>query len=236
MKTVLIGDIHGRDIWKSIVDKETPDRVVFVGDYLDSFDITPSIQIHNLKEIFEFKKTSNIEVVTLIGNHDYHYMMVGETYSGYRPQIQFNVYDILKENISDLKIAYSFDKYLCTHAGVSSIFMNNTFGDDWDVESIVEKLNTTFQYKPLTFKFSGWSPYGDDVTQSPIWIRPTSLLFSNKKHPIKKRWIQIFGHTEQTDLNLNYMRKYLGGRYYNIDTLNVKKYLIHDKILTVGEL
>ena len=40
MKTLLLGDIHGRNIWKEIIKKETPDRVVFIGDYFDSFDIT----------------------------------------------------------------------------------------------------------------------------------------------------------------------------------------------------
>ena len=39
MKTILIGDIHGRSIWKRIVADEKPDRVVFIGDYFDSFDI-----------------------------------------------------------------------------------------------------------------------------------------------------------------------------------------------------
>jgi len=39
MKTIFIGDIHGQDTWKKIVESENPDRVVFIGDYFDSFDI-----------------------------------------------------------------------------------------------------------------------------------------------------------------------------------------------------
>jgi len=77
MKTVFIGDIHGRSIWKQIVEQEKPDRVIFVGDYFDSFDIPGIDQIHNFKEIIHFKKTSGIEVVLLVGNHDYHYMGYG---------------------------------------------------------------------------------------------------------------------------------------------------------------
>ena len=40
MKTIVIGDIHGRTIWKQIVI-ENPDfdKLVFIGDYFDSFDI-----------------------------------------------------------------------------------------------------------------------------------------------------------------------------------------------------
>ena len=32
MKTIFLGDTHGRSLWKDIVAKETPDRVVFIGD------------------------------------------------------------------------------------------------------------------------------------------------------------------------------------------------------------
>ena len=38
-KTIIIGDIHGRDIWKNIVAQEQADRVIFIGDYFDSFNI-----------------------------------------------------------------------------------------------------------------------------------------------------------------------------------------------------
>lgn len=69
MKTIFIGDIHGRDIWKDIVSQEKPDRVVFIGDYFDSFDIKGPVQIHNFKEIIEFKKSGECEVIMLIGNH-----------------------------------------------------------------------------------------------------------------------------------------------------------------------
>lgn len=34
-KKTIIGDIHGRDIWKEIVNREDG-NVVFVGDYFDS--------------------------------------------------------------------------------------------------------------------------------------------------------------------------------------------------------
>ena len=50
-KTIVIGDIHGRDIWKSIVAQENPDRVIFIGDYFDSFNIESVTQQHNFKEI-----------------------------------------------------------------------------------------------------------------------------------------------------------------------------------------
>lgn len=41
MRTLVIGDIHGHDSWKAIVENEEYDNVVFLGDYLDAFQIKP---------------------------------------------------------------------------------------------------------------------------------------------------------------------------------------------------
>lgn len=69
MKTLFLGDIHGRDIWKDIINKENPDKVIFIGDYFDSFNILWDIQLLNFLDIMEFKKNSEKEVITLLGNH-----------------------------------------------------------------------------------------------------------------------------------------------------------------------
>ncbi len=78
MKTIFIGDIHGRDVWKTIIDNETPNRVVFMGDYFDSFDISPAEQQYNFKEIIEFKEKGECEVIMLVGNHDFHYFLLNQ--------------------------------------------------------------------------------------------------------------------------------------------------------------
>jgi len=244
MKTVFIGDIHGRSIWKKIIQQEDPDRIVFLGDYFDSFDIPGIDQIHNFKEIVEFKKSSEKEVVLLIGNHDLHYMDIGEKYSGFQPGLQFDISAVLFENLPELQMAFSFDRYLCTHAGVSHIWMENTFGIyGWDCWNLVEKINEMFVFRPKAFCFSGWNSYGNDVTQSPVWIRIPALLASNKKRRsdsnywIKKNFIQIVGHTQVKDLNLGHMRKYMGGKYYMADALEIGKFLIDiDGKLSAGEI
>ena len=238
-KTIVIGDIHGRDIWKSIVAQENPDRVIFIGDYFDSFNIPGIDQIHNFKEIVEYKKTSGKEVILLVGNHDFHYMNVGETYSGFQPALKFDIGMVLKENMEHLQMAYSFDKFLCTHAGVSSAFMDRWFKNTWNCDNLVEKLNETFTYSPFIFRFNGWDPYGDDVVQSPIWIRTRSLLISNRKRgkdSIKGRFIQIIGHTQVKSIDIKLTDKSMGGKYYMIDALPSKEYLIYDGELKVGKL
>ena len=51
MKTIVLGDTHGRSQWKLIVNMEKADQVIFIGDYFDSYDLTAADQMYNFKEI-----------------------------------------------------------------------------------------------------------------------------------------------------------------------------------------
>ena len=83
MKTITIGDIHGYDTWKQAGDidllikgefEPDYDKYIFVGDYVDSFDLT-NIQIYaNLLELIQFKKKFPEHVVLILGNHDLQYL------------------------------------------------------------------------------------------------------------------------------------------------------------------
>jgi hypothetical protein len=242
MKTVVIGDIHGRSLWKLIVHQENPDRVIFIGDYFDSFDISGVEQIQNFKEILEYKKTSGKEVILLIGNHDHHYYPeIGNTgTSGYQKGIAPNITQVIDENRKHLQMAYCYDEFLFTHAGVSPEFMDASFGpNDWNEDTVVTQLNELFEYQPRKFDFNGFDPYGDNTYQTPIWIRPRSLMAVNKKHDkgLKKKYIQIVGHTQVNKLDLVGAQKAAGGRYYLIDCLGTTgEYLvIQDGELIVGQ-
>lgn len=228
-KTVFIGDVHGSDRWKSVVSKERDaDRFVFVGDYFDSFDIPGLIQMHNFKEIMEFKKNSSVEVVTLIGNHDYHYFPeIGSNgTSGYQVRLAPAISMLIQENRQNLQIAYSFDNVLCTHAGVSEVFLDQVFGYKiWNVNKIVENLNELFEYKPKSFEFNGFEPTGDNRSQTPLWIRPRSLVAASKN--IRKSFYQVVGHTELRYMDIESTHKWAGGKYFFVDTLNTSgEYLI----------
>lgn len=243
MKTVVIGDIHGRSVWKLIVEMEKPDRVIFMGDYFDSFDISGVEQIHNFKEIVEYKETSfsrvgtleehKTDVIMLIGNHDFHYMPgIDEAYSGYQSKIAPSIQQVLEENRNHLRMAYQMDQFLFTHAGVSTEFMDGVFGKDgWKVENLAIDIHELYKYKPRSFMFgmfctSYTDPYGDNIHQSPIWIRPKSLMKANRD-TLRNQVIQVVGHTEQTQIDKK--GGATGGRYYFIDTLDTSgEYLIID--------
>lgn len=228
-KTVFIGDVHGSDRWKSVVSNETDaDRFVFVGDYFDSFDIPGLIQMHNFKEIMEFKLTSEAEVVTLIGNHDYHYFPeIGNNgTSGFQPKLYPAISMLITEYRDNLKIAHSFDDVLCTHAGVGEVFLDEVFGHKiWNVNTLAQDLNELFKHRPMSFEFNGFEPTGDSRSQTPIWIRPTSLVTASKN--IRKSFYQVVGHTTLRALDIESTNKWAGGKYYFIDTLNTSgEYLV----------
>jgi len=245
MKTVVIGDIHGRSVWKLIVNQENPDRVIFIGDYFDSFDITGVEQLHNFKDIIEYKETGfknsgqddqrKVEVVMLIGNHDYHYFpeIGDQNYSGYQGRIAPSISQVIDENRHHLRMAYQMDEFLFSHAGVSSIFMDKAFDDEygWKTENIAMDLNEMFKFKPKTFEFAKFcdptrinNPYGDDVQQSSIWIRPKSLMKANYD-TLRKEVIQVVGHTQVEKIDKK--GGATGGRYYFIDCLGTSgEYMI----------
>ena len=71
MKILILGDIHGRTIWKDIIEKESPDKVIFLGDYVSTHDnISSETQIANLNDILDYKEANSSKVILLRGNHD----------------------------------------------------------------------------------------------------------------------------------------------------------------------
>lgn len=235
MKTLILGDTHGRSNWKDVLAAH-PDaaRVVFMGDYLDSFNISGVEQLYNFNEIIRFKEETDKEVIMLLGNHDHHYMDVGETYSGYKAAHKWDFNDALKKNMHHLQIAYLLDDVLFTHAGVSPIWMDDTFGyTGWTRETLVADLNELYKAKPTLFNFShlGWDPSGDSVEQGPMWIRPRSLMKSNTgDNGLKKHFRQVVGHTQVKNIFDSFVasEKAMGSRYYLVDAMEEGGYVIYE--------
>jgi hypothetical protein len=245
MKTVIIGDIHGRDAWKQIINQEQDaDRFIFVGDYFDSFDVPGLIQCQNFQDIIEFKTTTDKEVILLIGNHDYHYFPeIGENgCSGYQVRMAPTIQHIIDTNRDHLQLAYQFDDFLVTHAGVSSIWLDDTIVM-WDVENVAMYLNDLFNYQPQKvgyrqFKeiddfFIGAGGFGDETFQGPLWIRPRSLMAANYD-TLRTKIRQVVGHTGQKQIDIE--GKSTGGRYYFIDTMPKQYLIVRDGDVSLGEL
>jgi hypothetical protein len=207
MKLIVLGDIHGRPEWQTIAAENEFDKFVFVGDYFDTHeDVSPQQQLDNFKKIIEFRENNRGKVILLTGNHDYHYLPgVKEHYSGFQYFHENDIRRMLADALSGnlLQMCFSFDHFLITHAGVTKTWYKNTFHteDVSELHKITSDINNIFMYKPDAFKFTSGanrSITGDDITQSPIWVRPESLL-----QDMITGYTQIVGHTEMSKLRLS---------------------------------
>lgn len=188
MRTLVLGDIHGHDSWKNIINNEEFDNVVFLGDYLDSFNVRPEVIADNLLDIIKVKETLGDKCRLCYGNHDHSYWN-SERCSGYKfhavslymPLLE----DMFKENMFDL--VYTQDDIIFSHAGVSDYWLKKvTMLDDVREVNFDSVLLDSLNWNMLT----GYDGYGNTISQSPIWIRPQSLLKSKVDG-----YRQIVGHT-----------------------------------------
>jgi hypothetical protein len=275
MKILSLGDVHGRDswmfqthgssyeynLWKTAVehgadplnyefwqehDYTKYDKIIFVGDYVDSYDKSNEVILKNLQEIIYFKKALGDRVVLLLGNHDIQYIVPNEICSGFRGEMQYDLKEIFENNIHLFKIAHlekgaDGSKWLWSHAGVTSGWYEKDllrtlknermrfrelliefFQEEREVDEVINKAYD-LQVKSLwnVDSHSG----GMDVWAGPVWVRPYIMNY----WPLEG-YNQIMGHTPQAAVwevdEDDDGKKYAGFKHYYIDTGNYESCLI----------
>lgn len=232
MKHYILGDTHGRNIWKQIVNKHYDEncKFVFIGDYFDSYDIDRDAQYNNFLDIITFKKENPERVELLLGNHDIHYLpfidSISSGFSGnFKTKIQFNLKQLYDEKV--LQLAYGLEqkgrKFLMTHAGVSQVWLDevceNTLFELTD--NLANDVNELFFSKPTVFNFNPSSTRdrsGTSRCQTPVWIRPTTLKYCKVKG-----YTHVVGHT-----HFNKITKF-GNRIVVCDSLPYEYLEINNK-------
>jgi predicted phosphodiesterase len=251
IKTCSIGDIHGRNnwmnfthgspanfkAWKDSVENNTKyegdalyeqyDKIIFIGDYVDSFDVTNDEMENNLRDIVLFKKTFPDKVVLLIGNHDLQYIEPGQGCSGYRPLMRQIFAEIFYENKDLFQFAYNLPGSGCfwTHAGITQDWLEhfqetvmNPKGRFYEVykeledtsASLEEKLNTAWKHRLKVLFTVDSDSGGHDKYAGPLWVRPNRL-----DEDTLIGYVQIVGHTHQDAIKENEYVAYidvLGGK------------------------
>lgn len=242
MKIIALGDTHGESYWEiAVEDNKDADKIVFVGDYWDSFDVPFKEQKENFLKIIALKKQFPEKVVLLIGNHDFHYTdtanWYGDKYSGYQKAHFFEINQLMKEHEQLFQMCYMYKSFVFTHAGVTTLWLKRTSGImDPDTKltidtSLDEYINAVYHHNPKYFLFFGHdhSGYGEHIGQSPIWVRPDSLMedaYSDYRY--------VCGHTGVKRINPDGVE----GRFFFIDTIDKSgQYLIIDgDAVSVGNI
>ena len=201
IKTISIGDPHGLGTWKYVEEKEY-DKIIFMGDYVDSFFL-PDINIEqNLEDIIQFKKDNYEKVVLLLGNHDLQYMFdyKGFGCSGYRKGMYHVLNEIFYTNLDLFDVAFMINgvdeqRYLWTHAGVHSGWYYQRFLPSFKGTSIEnlkldEQLSVEFIGRNQTVFDVGHRRGGYQQVGGPFWADRTETIRKPLKH-----YHQIVGHT-----------------------------------------
>ena len=189
-KIVVIGDIHGRDQWNDIVDRNPDaDLFVFLGDYVSTHEhISENKQLNNILDILLFKEQNPDRVVLLRGNHDmqhlgYYWAECSGFFRGVAREMSKS--EFTERYLRDTQWVYVYNNIVFSHAGITERWFK-----DSGVKT-VEEINTLepselFAFRPC--KMSDY--YGISETQGPTWIRPQTLI----EYAIPD-WIQVVGHT-----------------------------------------
>ena len=203
MKIIVFGDIHGRKEWKKIIEKESPDHSIFLGDYVSTHELISSEQQwENMLEILELPNATRLR-----GNHDvqhlgYHWAEC----SGFDEYIYERMSgEDFKEKFLEktqwLDIQDIGDKtYILSHAGVSQTWFNwmrqrgkMLYGLK-EGASTGEVLHCINNMEPDdAFGFTSDNPFdfsGTSKTQPLTWIRPQTLC-----KDMLEGYGQIVGHT-----------------------------------------
>jgi len=212
MKVLVVSDLHGRTCWRKPVKKflstaGTADRVVFLGDYNDSFDVTDELMLENFRAILRLKQRHTTQVVLLLGNHCLPYLLYPDPVfrcAGFRPSLAPRLAKLYQTHKSYFKVAFAAGRTLLVHAGVSEKWLTNNAllllkltGHDaysTDTYSIAEVLNALLDTQAGYYLLWQASPDngGTERYDSPLWVRPARLL----KDGLLSGWIQVIGHTE----------------------------------------
>lgn len=216
-KYLHIGDMHGR--WDKFFTKDfTPlyriedfDKIIFFGDYWDSFDVDFETQKRTFNAIINLKKRYPEKFVLLLGNHDVHYLYLDVKYrcSGFQDKYSAAIHALMSDNKNLFDYFFVYENTVCSHAGIIGHFeyvMLDRYGLTWKDYGAVKVGN-----EPKELFYVGRDNGGRDIFDGPLWIRPNIL----KRYPaFEDDIVQVFGHTYNP-----YMQVCMeeGCKYFNID-------------------
>lgn len=205
-KTLIVGDLHGRyEIAEKALSYSNEMDIVFVGDYLDSYDRTNADQLLTLELVVEAVKEE--KAVALFGNHELSYLDSSMRCSGYSRNKEALFLPKLKEAESLFKYYYWLGDILITHAGVSAHYLNEDFSK--------ENINTFLEH-PKSSRYIGYARGGLSPVGGYLWCD-----FWREMEPVPNL-TQIVGHSgwrpkEVQGIGIYELLGKEGGSVWNVD-------------------
>ncbi|WP_420152846.1 metallophosphoesterase [Siphonobacter sp.] len=192
MQVLAIGDLHGRLNWEEAPIQQA-DRVIFVGDYVDSKQFSDEQTTEVLQKVIALKRAEPEKYILLLGNHDVaylHYPLF--PCSNFRPKMQALWTGIYRENADCFQVAYQLENYLFTHAGVSSSWAQKHGNRGSDLADRLNALQETPAGREVVFQ-CGWVRGGNPGAKGgPVWADETETI-----DDYLPDWHQVVGHTPQ---------------------------------------
>ena len=125
MTVFVVPDLHGRTCWQEpaqyFLDTHGPaDQVVFLGDYVDSFEVGNEQQLSNFTDVIDFKKENNDRVVLLLGNHCFQYLYLNQVkLFGFNEDLCPALHLYYEMSRDYFKVVHQVQDTLFAHAGLS---------------------------------------------------------------------------------------------------------------------
>lgn len=217
MKILVIPDLHGKDCWKNAVNNLEFDKVVFLGDYVDSWSVEDVPTVENLADIIQYKKSNPDNVTLILGNHDIQYMFFPEyRCSGFRASYAHQLSQIFRDNKQLFLNAYEVNNYLFTHAGISKKWYKKyekrfkSFGEQFGFKTISDIINGIGQTS------EAWMLYEVGEDRGGLRGDNGGLNWADMNETMEgiiPGFHQVVGHTPQRHGKFNTFTKFMGTEY-----------------------
>ncbi len=197
-KSLVVGDMHCKQgmilpLVDAAVERRGVSRIVFLGDYVDEWNSTARDVVEGIEVQLEWAngvRLQGIEVVFLLGNHDFEYLL-GRGCSGTHLEAMVDIREALGR--IDMRAAADIDGYLVTHAGLTQRWRSKYASGCNDAGDIATRLNGLY----LGGSYHDWRKLaacgpsrGGRGIPSPLWADKRDLE-SDAALGIR----QIAGHT-----------------------------------------
>lgn len=227
-----LGDIHAkpRELWDKLLDDfldNSGSKLIFLGDYVDSYTASNRQVLDTLNYIINLKKKFTEDIVLLWGNHE-HYAWtpahIDNPYwcSGYRPDLHYDLYEIFNQNKDLFQLAYQVDNYLWTHAGISKGWWEYDYPfANKDLYHIADNLNESMRIMEPSIFQVGRRRGGHKDVGGPLWADK----YDTYKKPLDGLH-QIVGHSRVDDITTYTINEDTSITYCDCLDSVVKSYII----------